>query len=89
MISKFEGLAANVNADGLHAKPRRKAESTTEAFDNSKNPVAYFKGLRSIFREHREKQKVGKELQKTNGSGRVRRRSGTNSFWFYRHMTEI
>ena len=28
---------------------------TTETFDNSKNPVACFEGLRSIFRDRREK----------------------------------
>ncbi len=31
-------------------------KSTTEAFDNSKNPVACFEGLRSIFRGHGEKE---------------------------------
>jgi hypothetical protein len=31
-------------------------KSTTEAFDNSKNPVACFEGLGSIFRGHREKE---------------------------------
>jgi hypothetical protein len=38
---------------------------------------------------HRRKQKEGKELLKTSRSGRDRRRSGTNSFWFHRHTTEI
>ena len=38
---------------------------------------------------HRGKQKVGKELLNTSRSGRDRRRNGTNSFWFYRHSTEI
>jgi hypothetical protein len=39
--------------------------------------------------EPQRKAKVGKELLKTSRSGRDRRRSGTNSFWFYRHTTEI
>ena len=31
---------------------KTKKQFTAEAFDNSKNPVAYFEGPRSTFREH-------------------------------------
>jgi hypothetical protein len=57
------------------AATKQKNDITAETFDNSKNPVARFEGLGSIFRERRENKNLDKREKPLDRINRINRKA--------------